>query len=109
MSQPPACGRSAYRWSYGRDVAESAALIAELYNGIAMVRVGPPLSCSIPNCGSTLVTTPGHAPNGCVPAPLLVIRLPVPVSVTLPVKKHSFAPLLAMSVSLTVKLAEESE
>src|SRR5512147_2416547 len=98
MSQPPPCGRSAYRWSYGSDVAESAALIAELNKGMAIVHVGPPLSCNGPNWGSTLVTTPGHAPNGCVPVPLLMIRLWVPGCVTFPVKKHSFAPLLAMIV-----------
>src|SRR5205807_4606499 len=101
------CGRSAYFWSYGSDVAASATPMAELYKGIAIVGVGPVLSCNGPNCGSAVVTTPGHAPKGCVPEPLFMIRLPtLPVVVTLPVKKHSFAPLFAMIVSWSVKAAE---
>src|SRR5206468_8645166 len=101
------CGRSAYRWSYENDVATSALPIAELPMGIAIVGVWPPLSCNGPKLGSAVVTTPGHEPNGCVPEPLLMIRLPAPLRVTLPVKKHSLSPLLAMIVSSSVNEVDD--
>src|SRR5438874_3985441 len=93
-----ACGRSAYFWSYGSDVAASATPMAELNRGMAIVDVGPVLSCNGPNCGSVVVTTPGHAPKGCVPEPFFMIRLPAPLVVTRLVKKHSLTPLFAMIV-----------
>src|SRR5258708_7425238 len=92
------CGRSAYFWSYGSDVAASAMPMAELNSGVAIVGVGPVLFCNGPNCGSAVVTTPGHAPKGCVPEPFCTIRLPAPLTVTRLLKKHSLAPLFAMIV-----------
>src|SRR5437660_1572792 len=97
------CGRSAYFWSYGSEVPPlatpmSAVPIAELYKGMAIVGVGPVLFCNGPNCGSAVVTTPGHAPKGCVPEPFCMIRLPTPFTVTRLLKKHSLAPLFAMIV-----------
>ena len=82
--------------------------MAELNKGIALVGVLPPFvlggsnGC---NCGSTFVTTPGHAPNGGVPPePFCMIRLPAPVDGGAPPTKHSLAPLLAMMVLLSVRL-----
>src|ERR671937_2932090 len=99
------CGRSAYRWSYGSDVPGSATPIAELYKGIAIVGVLPPFvlgGCNDCKLGSTLVTKPGQAPNDW-PEPLLMIRLPAPAVGPVPLTKHSFAPLLAMMVSWSVR------
>src|SRR5205807_4660834 len=84
--------------------------MAELKRGIASVGFGPPLSCSPfgSSWGSVVVTTPGQVPKGCAPEPLLMIRLPAPDRITLPVKKHSFAPLLAMIVLSSVKDAAKN-
>src|SRR4051794_8873541 len=105
MSNPPDCGRTTPRWSVGRDGAESAVLIAGLPRKIALVGVLPGLfSCSGCSRGLLVLTTPGHAENDPVPEPLLVIKLPAPLTFMLPVKKHSLFPLLAMIVLFRMKL-----
>src|SRR6476659_1753602 len=92
------CGRSAYFWSYGSEVPGSATPMAELNSGMAIVGVGPVLFCNGPRLGSAVATTPGQELNGCVPEPFCMIRLPAPLLLTRPVKKHSLAPLFAIIV-----------
>src|SRR5215467_7845797 len=86
------------RWSVGSDVARSAAMIAELPVGRAIVGVLPGgLRVKDNNPGSVVLTTLGHAETGA-PEPLFTIRFPAPEVVTEPRRKHSFAPFPAIIV-----------
>src|SRR5262249_30847243 len=98
MSNPPPCGRVTPRWSNDNEVAGSALSAAALVARIAIVGVLPGLfSCRDNNCGSLVVTTPGHGEKKLDPEPLFMIKLPAPTAFTKPAtKKHSLAPLLAI-------------
>ena len=77
ISQAAPCGRMIARWSTGVQVAGLPASIAGLPIAGALVKVGPPLSCSWPSSGSTFCKSVPF--NPLAPAGLRTRLLPCDV------------------------------